>query len=73
MDATRDYHTKWSSQKEKDKYMISLTCEVKNMAQVILSTKQKQTQREQTCSCQEQELIEGLNECLGLIDENHYI
>ena len=53
--------------------MISLTCEVKNMAQVILSTKQKQTQREQTCSCQEQELIEGLNECLGLIDENHYI
>ena len=32
------------SQKEKDKYMISLTCEVKNMAQVILSTKQKWTQ-----------------------------
>ena len=47
------------SQKEKDKYMISLTCEVKNMAQVILSTKQKQTQREQTCSCREQRLREG--------------
>ena len=43
------------SQKEKDKYhMVSLTCEIQNMAQMNLSTKQKQTHRhrEQTCGCQ---------------------
>ena len=34
--------------------MISLICEIYNMAQMNLSTKQKQTQRhgEQTCGCQ---------------------
>ena len=42
------------SQKEKDKYMISLTCEVKNMAQMNLPTKQKQIHRK-TCGCQGRE------------------
>ena len=42
MDATRDSHTK-QSQKDKDKYhMISLTCRIQNMAQMTLSTKQRQ-------------------------------
>uniref|UniRef100_A0A8D0Z5E3 DUF1725 domain-containing protein n=1 Tax=Sus scrofa TaxID=9823 RepID=A0A8D0Z5E3_PIG len=43
------------SQKEKDKdHMIVLICGILNMAQMNLSTKQKQTHRhgEQTCSCQ---------------------
>ena len=43
------------NQKEKDKYhRISLACEIENVAQMNLSTKQKQThrQREQTCGCQ---------------------
>ena len=42
------------SQKEKSKYhMISLICEIQNVAQISLSTKQKQTpgHREQTCGC----------------------
>ena len=35
------------SQKEKDKYhMISLTCGIQNMAQLNLSTEQKQTHRQ---------------------------
>ena len=33
------------SQKEKDKYMISLTCGILNMAQMDLSVEQKQTHR----------------------------
>ena len=37
------------SQKEKGRYrMTSLSCEIKNMVQKILSTKQKQTHGEQT-------------------------
>uniref|UniRef100_A0A8D0R4F5 Uncharacterized protein n=1 Tax=Sus scrofa TaxID=9823 RepID=A0A8D0R4F5_PIG len=43
------------SREEKDKYpMISLICEIQNMAQMNLSTEQKQTHRhgEQTCCCQ---------------------
>ena len=43
------------SQKEKDKYrMISFICRIQNMAQMNLSTKQKQTHRhtEQICGCQ---------------------
>ena len=43
------------SQTKKDKYhMISLICEVYNMAQMNLSTKQKHTHkhRGQTCGCQ---------------------
>ena len=42
-------------QKEKEKYfMISLLCGIENMAQMNLSTQQKQTHRhrEQTCGCQ---------------------
>ena len=42
-------------QKEKDKYhMISLIYGIKNMTQMNIYTKQKQTNRhrEQTCSCQ---------------------
>ena len=51
MDATRDYHTKWS-QKEKDKYhMISLKYRIWHMAQMNLSIKDK-THREQTWGCQ---------------------
>ena len=56
MDTTRDYHIiSEVSQREKDKYhMISLICGIENMAQMNLSTKQKQTQRhrEKTCGCQ---------------------
>ena len=43
------------SQKEKDKYhMISFTCGIENMAQMNLSTEQKQIHRhgEQSCGCQ---------------------
>ena len=43
------------NQKEKDKYhRLSLACEIENVAQMNLSTKQKQTHRhrEQTCGCQ---------------------
>ena len=42
-------------QKEKDKHhMMSLVCGIQNMAQMNLSTKQKQIHRhsEQTCGCQ---------------------
>ena len=52
MDATGDSHTKWS---QKDKYHImSLICGFYNMAQINLSTKQRQTHRHwgQTCGCQ---------------------
>ena len=42
MDATRDYHTKWSSQKDKDKYhMISLICGIENMTQMNLRNRSK--------------------------------
>ena len=45
------------SQKEKDKYMISLTCGVHKMIQMNLFMNQKQTEThrhgEQTCPCQE--------------------
>ena len=47
-----------SEVKEKGKcHMISLKCGIKNMAQMNLSTKQKQIHkhREQTCGCQEGE------------------
>ena len=43
------------SQKEKDKcYVMSLICGIQNMAQMNLSTDQKQTHRcgDQTCNCQ---------------------
>ena len=43
------------SQKEEDKYhMISLICRIKNMTQMNLSMKQKQTHghRKQICGCQ---------------------
>jgi len=48
--------TKMTKEK-KDKYhMISLICEIWNMAQINLSTKQKQTHRhrKQICGCQGQ-------------------
>ena len=32
--------------------MISLICGIQNMAQMNLSTKPKQTHREQTCGCE---------------------
>ena len=44
-----------ANQKEKGKYhMTSLTCEISNMPQMNLLTKQKQIHRhrEQTCGCQ---------------------
>ena len=44
------------SQKEKDRYnMISLICGIQHIAQMNLSTEQKQSYRhgEQTCGCQE--------------------
>ena len=44
MDATRDYHTKWSK-RGKDKYMISLICGIQKIIQMNLFTKQKQTHR----------------------------
>ena len=42
------------SQKEKDKYMISLTGGIYNLTQMNLSMKQKQSHRhrKQTCGCQ---------------------
>ena len=46
------------SQKEKDRYnMISLLCGIQHIAQMNLSTEQKQSYRhgEQTCGCQEGE------------------
>ena len=52
MDATRDYHTKWS---QKEKYhMISLICGIQNRTQMNLSMKQKQNHGhwEQTGGCQ---------------------
>ena len=55
MDGTKDSHASKVSQTEKDNYhMIPLLCGIENMAQMILSTKQKQTHRhgEQTCGCQ---------------------
>ena len=42
MDGFRDYHTKWSSHKVKDKYhMLPLICGIKIMTQVDISMKQK--------------------------------
>ena len=63
------------SQKEKDKYhMIALTCGIQNRAQMNLSTKQRQTHRKQTCSCQGVEWDgEGGTVSLGLADANYYI
>ena len=58
------------SQKEKDKYhMISLICEIQNMAQMNLSIEQKQSHGhgEQTCSCQGEK---GWTGSLGLTDAN---
>ena len=55
MDTTRDFLPSEVSQKQKDKYhMIPLICVIKNMTQMIPSTKQKLTHRhkEQTCGCQ---------------------
>ena len=54
MNILRDYCTKWITS-DKDRYMISLMCGIQNMAQMNLSTKQKQTprHREQSCGCQE--------------------
>ena len=40
MDRPRDYHTKWSKS-DKDKYMIHLYVESKQMIQMNLFTKQK--------------------------------
>ena len=53
MDATRLSYSK-VSQKEKDKYLISLICGIQNMTQMNLFTKQKKTHRhrEQTCGYQ---------------------
>ena len=53
--------------------MISLTRRIKNMAQMKLSTKQKQTHRhrEQTCGCQGE--VRGWTGSLGLVDANNYI
>ena len=53
VDGPRDYHIREASQTQKDKYhMISLICGIKNMTQMNLFIKQKQTHREQTCDCQ---------------------
>ena len=44
------------------------------MTPMNLSTKQKQTHREQTCSCQgEGGVGEGWSGSLGLADANYYI
>ena len=53
MDGPGDYYIKWSKL-EKDKYIYHFYKESKNMTQMNLSSKQKQTHRykEQTCGCQ---------------------
>ena len=60
------------SQKEKDKYHISLTCGIQNTTQMNLSTKQKKTHREKRC-CQGGGVGEGSIGSLGLADANYYI
>ena len=52
MDRPRDFHTKESNKKQKNKcHMISLICAIGNMTQMNFPTKEKQTHRhtEQTC------------------------
>ena len=54
MNTTRDSHTKWNNSEEKQiPYEITHMWNL-NMAQLNISTKQKQTHRheEQTCGCQ---------------------
>ena len=60
MDATWDYHTKWSKSKEDIYHMILLVCEDSNTSQMNLSSKQKQTHRhrEQIYGCQGREMEE---------------
>ena len=56
MDAIRDYHTKWSkSERERQIYAITHMWNL-NVAQINLSTKQKQTHRprEQTFVCHQE-------------------
>ena len=47
MDGSRDYHTKEITQEGKDRYhMISLVNGIKNVTQMKLSVKQKETHRD---------------------------
>ena len=64
------------SQKDKDKFhMISVICGLKNMAQMNLSTKQKQTHRhrEQTCGCRGEGGGHGWTRSLGSVDASYSI
>ena len=74
MGEPRDHHP----QSEKDKYcMLSLTCEIHNMTQADLYTKQKQIlfrPREKICGCQEGGRVrKGWVVSLGLADANDYV
>ena len=63
MDGSKDHYTKWS-QKEKDKHhMISLVCDIWNVIQMNLCTKQKQTHRfkKQMHGYQKGKVGKGLN------------
>ena len=73
MDATRDYHTKWS--KSERHHMISLICGISSMAQMNLSTKQKQTYRHIRLVVAKVDGWEGEGWTgnLGLVDANYYI
>ena len=55
------------SQKEKDKYHVSLICEISNMAQTNLSMKQKQTHRHRKDrGCQEEGGGSGMDQEFGI-------
>ena len=75
MDASRESPIK-RSQKENDKYhMISFICGIYNLAQMNLSTEQKQTHRqgEQTCGRPVGGEGVGWTGSLKLVDANYYI
>ena len=75
IDATRDSHT-MQSKSERDKYhMISFICGIYNLAQMNLSTEQKQTHRqgEQTCGRPGGGEGVGWTGSLKLVDANYYI
>ena len=62
------------SKKEKGRHhMVSLSCEIKNMVQKNLSTKQKQTHREQTWLPRGKRVGRGVGWEFGVGRANHCI